>query len=84
MSKKLTIPKKTKCYGYTGIWNNGTVGWMGVAHLGGSRKYPDEPVMENSRQQIMEGERLFMCEITVKPVLDKRGRPITKIVKSKT
>jgi hypothetical protein len=81
MSKKLKIPKPTKCYGYTGVWQDGSVGWMGVSHLGGSKKYPEMPNMSDGRYGILQDERLFLCEITVKPLLDKKGRPITKIIK---
>lgn len=81
-TKKIKIPKPMKSYGYTGVWQSGEVGWMGIAHLGGSRKYPDAPFMEGSRKEILKGERLFLCKIIARPLKDKKGRPITKIIKS--
>lgn len=81
MSKKIKVPKPIKGYGFTGVWLSGEVGWMGLSHIGGSRKYPDNPSLDGERKSIMKGERLFMCEVILKPVLDKKGRPITKIVK---
>ena len=81
MSKKVNLPKKTIGYGFIGVWANGSVGWMGLSHIGGSREYPDMPVDSPDRKEIMKGERLFMCKVTVTPLLDKKGRPITKICK---
>lgn len=76
-SSKIKIPPSTKSYGFCGIWKDGTPGWMGLSHIGGSRRFPDYP----HRNERMIGERLFLCEITLTPVLDKNGRPITRIVK---
>lgn len=81
MSKKIKVPKQMKAYGFTGVWQNGQIGWMGLSHIGGSRDYPDNPSMDGERKEILKGERLFMCEVIVKPLLDKKGRPITKIVR---
>lgn len=82
---KIEFPKANKGYGYAGVWtrpkDGPIVGWMAPAYLvGGSRKYPDMPD-EDKLKAYAKGERLFLCEITMKPVKDKKGRPITKIVK---
>jgi hypothetical protein len=81
-NKKIKIPKATKAYGFSGVWQSGCVGWMGLSHIGSKeRRYPEYPNMNGERAEILKGERLFLCEITMKPVLDKKGRPITRIVK---
>jgi hypothetical protein len=82
MNKKLKIPKGIKAYGYTGVWSSNQVGWFAPRHIGGSRKYPDSPNIDkdNPDYEYLQGQRLFLCEITVIPILDKLGSPITKIV----
>lgn len=30
MSKKIKVPKGRKAYGFTGVWRDETVGWMGL------------------------------------------------------
>lgn len=84
MKKKIKIPKATKGYGYTGVWQDGGVGWHAPDHICGSRKRPEKPFAvreDNEWYGALKGERLFLCEITATPVIDKLGRPITKIVK---
>lgn len=82
MSKKIKKPKPNKAYGFLGLWINDKAGWMGLSHIGGSREDPDYPYdKDEERNEIMKGERLYLCEIIVKPVFDKKGRPITRIVK---
>lgn len=81
MSKKITVPKAIKGYGYSGSWNApmNTIGWNTTPFVSGpgDRKYPGTPV----RNENTIGVRFFLCEITIKPLLDKKGRPITKIMK---
>lgn len=81
MSKKIKIPIPTKGYGYAGEWLDGRIGWFMPRHVYGSydRKCPDDPVSDETRE-FLEGRRLFLFEIIVRPLKDKKGRPITKIV----
>ena len=80
MSKKLTMPKPVKGYGYSGVWSfQNQVGWSVAQFVNGAmdRKYPSLPAIHST----LVGQRLFLCEITIKPLKDKKGRPITKIMK---
>lgn len=79
MSNKLTPPKANIGKAYVASWEdeNNTVGWAMPQHLSGGPDIDMPPLTAD----IHPGERLFLCEIIVKPVLDKKGRPITKIVK---
>lgn len=80
MSKKIKIPKAVKGYGYSGAWEypENTIGWNTTPYVTGKqdRKYPSEPADTLNHGNNV---RYFLCEITIKPILDKRGRPITKI-----
>lgn len=82
-SKKIEIPKPVKGYGYAGQWHDGKIGWFMPRHVSGKydRVYPNDGVSKDSIEYL-KGERIFLCEIIVKPLKDKIGRPITKIVKS--
>ena len=78
MSKKIKVPKETIGFGYAGVWSDGSVGWFSPHHVSDSKKprYTDKPVSNPNTS----GERFFLCKITMTPVLDKNGRPITRIV----
>lgn len=82
-SKKLKLPNPTIAYGFTGVWRNNTLGWMGLSHIGGDRTYPDRPCLYGDRINIMQNERVYLCKVVLTPVVDKLGRPITKIIKNK-
>lgn len=83
--KKVKLPKESKCYAFLGVWRDGNAGWMGASHLGGCRRFPDYPATNNNpeRKDRLDGERLFLCEITIKPITTKNGKPITRIFKNK-
>jgi hypothetical protein len=85
MKTKVKIPKMTIGYGYSGVWANGTIGWFAPMHVhSGTKKCPDEPRAvdpQDVNYRSLKGKRLFYCKIIVTPVLDKLGRPITKIVR---
>ena len=79
MSKRIEVPDPTTGFGYVGQWLGGSLGWCLPNHLGGhSRKTRIEPVTERYRLGLLP-KRFFLCRITVTPLLDKRGRPITAI-----
>ena len=77
MSKRITAPKATKARVYSGMWLDGTIGWETGPHI-----HPDgDPSMSDfDRNPYIGGERFFLCEVTLKPILNKSGRPITRIV----
>lgn len=87
-TKKITSPPKEPSvgYGYVGQWIDGRIGWfLPRHHLGRGKRCVQPP---NSEAHVYingnSKERFFLCKITVKPVFDKKGRPITKIVKPKS
>lgn len=80
MAKKLVIPKQNTGFGYAGVFEDGTLGWSMPAHVQGKKydkKQPHFPVYRKD----LQGERLFLCKITITPLKDKKGRPITAVVK---
>lgn len=80
MTKKIKIPKGVKGYGYSGVWTSphNTIGWNTTPFVSGKadKKHPSSPNVNEGTI----GKRFFLCEITIKPILDKKGRPITKIL----
>lgn len=82
MSKKIKLPKSVKGYGYAGVWKDpeNTIGWNISSYVTGEgdRKNPSDPADTKNHGK---GERYFLCQIIIKPIVDKMGRPITKIVK---
>lgn len=84
MSKKIAIPKSVKGYGYSGVWRSpqNTIGWNTTPYISGNgdRKSPSDPANTEGHGA---GERYYLCEITIKPLVDKLGRPITKIIPQK-
>lgn len=83
-TKKVMIPRTTTGYGYAGTWGDGSVGWFLTDHVtGGGRKYAGSPP-ERAQEFVTERtERFYLCKITLTPVKDKKGRPVTKIVRPK-
>ncbi len=79
MSDKINLPKATKGKGYVGTWRTDELGWWMPEHVHpGSTGSPNEQAMQKG---FFKGERIFLCEIIIKPLKDKKGRPITKIIK---
>lgn len=80
-TKKIVIPKSIKNgFVYSGTWNDGTLGWETGPHISESnRKYVSQP--NPKRNESIIGTRVFLCKVKLVPVLDKKGRPITKIIK---
>jgi hypothetical protein len=79
VSNKIKIPTKTKGKGYVGTWKTDELGWWMPQHVHpASTGEPNEVAVEKG---YFKGERVFLCEIIIKPLKDKKGRPITKIIK---
>lgn len=75
------MPKSVKGYGYAGTWkDDNRLGWNITPYVTGKldRKYPSLPADTKAHGR---GERYFLCSIEIKPLLDKKGRPITKVIK---
>ena len=84
MTAKLPIPKATTGKGYVGVFRNGPVGWFLPEHLCGHRTAePPNPKISQyySRAEEPDGHRTYLCRITIEPLTDKLGRPITRRVK---
>lgn len=81
VSKRVKVPKAVRGWGYVGAWANGNVGWYMPEFLPGwSRSASKAPISPRARENsFANAKRFYLCEITVTPVLDKRGRPITRI-----
>lgn len=68
--------------GYCGVWKyhkpNPSIGWFCSPFVTGEydRRHPSVTTNEHTI-----GKRMFLCEIIIKPLKDKKGRPITKIIK---
>ena len=82
---KLKTPKPRTGYGYVGTWNDGSIGWMVTDFISGAydKRCPDDAFRDDGCHEHMLGQRLFLCEIRLVPIKDKRGRPITKIIPNK-
>ena len=88
MSKKVKVPKAAKGFGYVGVWQGDTeLGSLLPARMvtlgkpSFRRAFAGEATYGFStadREYILRGKRSFLCEITLTPVLDAAGRPITR------
>ncbi len=78
MTKKVKVPKASVGYGFVGAWNDNSIGWGMPGFLSSlnTRHRPERPDVEE--RPYLSHARLYLCKITVKPLLDKRGRPITR------
>jgi hypothetical protein len=71
---KIKVPKKTIGTGYSGLWNDGTLGWR-------TSSYPHCRCQDGSPSMyppMYARTRFFRCRITVTPLRDKKGRPIVR------
>ncbi len=79
MSKK--SKEKTVGYAFIGRWNDGTLGWgMPDVLSGNPRRFLDGTgrlFEENS----MNGDRAFLCKVTIEQVFKSNGAAITRRVK---
>lgn len=82
MSKRITFPTRTECYAYTGLSLLGHLGHWGIrnAHPAYTRRFPaDAPDLWE--QTANPGDRAYLCRVTLTPILDRKGRPITRVHK---
>lgn len=77
MEKVKVIPKKTTAKGFVGTWVDGTVGWAMPKHL--ARGWNGRPEKEHWNA----GGEIYLCEIKVTPLKDKRGRFIKRYIGGK-
>ena len=77
MKKKLK--SKVVGYGYTSTWSDGTLGWWLPYFISkyDTRRNPSRRTDE-SKTTLRRTDRLYLCRITIEPVVDKRGRHITR------
>ena len=75
---KIKIPESVTGYGYVGAWKSpkSKLGWFVAPFIYGKQDRQNPAITDNPNAK---GERFFLCEITIKPVLDKKKRPITKL-----
>lgn len=71
----------TRGFGFVGRWNDGRLGWS-MPHVlsGNPRRFPDSPEAERSWARHAPH---YLCEITVRLIKDKRGRPIVRYLGGK-
>ena len=82
MSKRIKLPTSATGYGYVGAWGHGRMGWWLPNHLS-VESTPDNPATANPSlvENDPTGEDTYLCCITVEPLTDERGQPITRIVR---
>lgn len=75
MTKRLPKPRSTIGTAWLGVWSDGSVGWCGTQSI--SSKVISGP---SSRWKLLarRGDRAYLCRVSVWPVADKLGRPITR------
>ncbi len=78
---KINLPKPTKGHGFCGVWQDGNIGWNIPNHLSKYNiKYAAEkPYIRDF--YFDNNDRLYLCEINIKPIKNKLGRPITRFAK---
>ena len=86
MSKRVKIPSSiTRGFGWSSIWSDGSLGWFCSEHFSQTnckRRYAGELPEKYSKAFPAGRDRFFLVEVTMKPVLSKSGRPITKIARA--
>lgn len=71
----MTEPKLHRHRGraWLGVWSDGTLGWVAPEHLA-----DDTTRTPYKRGYVRPNREFYLCEITWKPVRDKRGRLIVR------
>lgn len=79
-TRKRAVPKQVTGYAYVGQWLDGTLGRHGISHVADtqSRHHPAAPAA-GWYHYARPGDRVYLCRVTLTPVLDATGRPITKV-----
>jgi hypothetical protein len=80
MANELTDLREQKGRVWSGVWNDGTVGWFAGPHLHGQGRAATRPE-KYTLGNMKEGDMLVLCEYVLRPVLDKNGRPIIRRAK---
>lgn len=83
MSKKVTKAKPCMGYGWVGLWRSGHAGWYMPEFVHPDDKRGVTSYAHTELRKSPNPERVYLCKVTVTPVLDKLGRPITRIVGGK-
>ena len=78
MSRKIKVPSMNKGFGWVGQWSDGGIGWncpKFVTYFSNS-----EPALGFVKHPYDKKghSRYFLCRIIIEPVVDKKGRPITR------
>lgn len=81
-NRKIKLPAPTKGYGFVGQWMDESIGWFlpSFVHKNDSRGR-SSGINERAREFALPSDRAFLCEIVIKPLKDKLGRPITRKIK---
>ena len=81
---KTKTPKHTKAYGFVGVWSDNSIGWSMPQYLHNyDTRHNPSKYLKDANPSFLDDDRLYLCEVTIKPVLDKLGRPITRLAKKK-
>jgi hypothetical protein len=80
MTKRIEVPKSVTSYAYVGLWDDGQIGWCLPSH---ANKYDTvhspAPATDRWEEHAENGDRAYICRITVEQILDSLGRPITRV-----
>lgn len=79
MKNRIPRPLPNIGTAWVGKWYNNRVGWFGCSHL--IRNSPAADIVAGVRVNAPAGTRAYLCDVTMTPRFDKRGRPITRIVR---
>jgi len=76
MSRKLKLPDPTLGRAYVGVWRDGSLGWCAPKYI---HSKSDSGKPETTKYN--RGRRVYLCEVSITPILDKNGRPIVRILR---
>jgi hypothetical protein len=79
MSKRIAVPGVARGYAFIGCYQTGALGWHAPRFLS---PHPNRrEVAKAYGRDVMRkfaDERFYLCGVTITPILDKCGRPITR------
>lgn len=67
------IPGTAVARAWVAQWRDGRLGWAMPMFLWGKR-----PAAFTDHQMLRGAKELYLCEVTIVPVLDKLGRPVKR------